>query len=182
MSSDYLHRSLLRVVEPATEPLTLAETKLYLRVDGTSEDTLITDLIVAVRIAAEEYLRLSLIEQTWKLTFEDYIDSSILLPRGPVVSISGVTLIDREGGATIVNSDLYELSADRRYLALESDFYAHRIEIEYICGYDDASSVPAPIRQGMLAHMATLFDGRETGASLPPATIQFYQPFREILL
>ena len=44
-------RLLLRVAAPASEPLTLAETKLYLRVDHTAEDTLMNNLITAAREA-----------------------------------------------------------------------------------------------------------------------------------
>ena len=44
------------VVAPATEPVTLAEAKLFAKASGTTDDTLITDLIVGARKLAEEWL------------------------------------------------------------------------------------------------------------------------------
>ena len=67
---------------PMTEPLTLAETKLALRVDGNEDDNMIIGLIKAARIMAEEYLRRSLITQTWKLQFDNFAPSIVNLPRG----------------------------------------------------------------------------------------------------
>ncbi|MBY0407045.1 MAG: head-tail connector protein, partial [Rickettsiales bacterium] len=53
-------RLLERATAPVAEPLTLAETKLYLRVSGGDEDALIGDMIASARIMAEQWLRRSL--------------------------------------------------------------------------------------------------------------------------
>ena len=45
-----------RTGSPATEPVTLADAKAHLRVDGTDEDAYITGLIGVARVAAEERL------------------------------------------------------------------------------------------------------------------------------
>ena len=70
--SNNRERRLERITAPASEPVTLAEAKLYLRVDGTSEDSLISDLIVAARLSEETWLKLSLITHSWKLVYKDY--------------------------------------------------------------------------------------------------------------
>jgi hypothetical protein len=49
------YRSLVRVTEPANNPVTLAEAKLHLRIDNSDEDTLITSLINAATRWAEDY-------------------------------------------------------------------------------------------------------------------------------
>ena len=50
---------------PAVEPVTLAEAKAHLRVDGSAEDTLIASLIVTSRLHVEAALGLALITQSW---------------------------------------------------------------------------------------------------------------------
>ena len=50
---------------PAVEPVTLAEAKAHLRVDGTAEDTLIASLIITSRLHLEAAPGLALITQSW---------------------------------------------------------------------------------------------------------------------
>lgn len=58
------------VTAPATEPVTSAEAKAWMKVDSTDDDTLIGNLITAAREAAEKYTRRAFITQTWKLTVD----------------------------------------------------------------------------------------------------------------
>ncbi len=58
------------VTPPSVEPVTLAEVKLFARVDITDDDALLTSLITAARRRVEVELRQSLITQT----FDFYID------------------------------------------------------------------------------------------------------------
>lgn len=52
---------------PAVEPVTLAEAKAHLRVDGTAEDTLIGSLIVTSRLHVEAAMGLALVTQSWSV-------------------------------------------------------------------------------------------------------------------
>ena len=62
--------TLFLVTGPATEPLTLAEAKSWLRVDGTTEDGLIQSLITSARLAVEAATNRLLIAQQWRWSFE----------------------------------------------------------------------------------------------------------------
>jgi uncharacterized phiE125 gp8 family phage protein len=171
-----------RSVQPVTEPLSLAEAKLYLRVDGCAEDALIMDMIVAVREAAENYLHKSLMTQSWILVCEKYTPSVIRLPKGPVQSISSVKTRDPNGNESVVGTGLYHLSAIEGAVHVESPILAHEIRITYACGYGDAEDVPSPVRQGMLMHLAALYEDRLGGINLPTSTIAFYRPYRNVRL
>lgn len=79
-----------------TEPVTLAEAKLHLRVDGTDEDTLIGGLISAAREACEDRIEGTIPVTAWQLTLDAFPDA-IKLPRGPVVSVDSVKYLDSSG-------------------------------------------------------------------------------------
>lgn len=177
-------RLLTRVSAPANEPLTLAETKLYLRVDGSNEDTLINDLIVAARMTAESWLKRSLITQSWKLAYDDYICEEVDLPMGPVNSITSVIVVNRDNTTQTISDSTYYLNAAKDALILDTVTFGFRIEVTYITGYDDATAVPKPIKQGMLEHIAAMYDSRgDVGqTALPEQTICLYLPFREVHL
>ena len=63
-------RSLSIVTAPTLEPVTLTEAKAWARIDTTDDDTVVTGLITAARMAGEEYLRRTLISTSYKLTID----------------------------------------------------------------------------------------------------------------
>lgn len=181
--STHRNRLLARVTAPVSEPVSLAEAKLYLRVDGSAEDTLIADLIVAARLSAEDYLRSSLITQSWKLAHDDYIQERIALAMGPVSSISSITMVARDGTTQVVSANAYYLNAAGDGVMVDNVVFGNRVDIVYVTGYGDSTKVPTPIKLGMLAHIAAMYDARGVGESaLPAQSIAFYAPFRRIYL
>lgn len=166
------------VTAPATEPVTLEDAKLYLRVDGSTEDTLISTMITASRMAAEQYMRRSLITQVRKIAYDDYAPAVITVPFGPVQSIDSVKLISRDGTEVTVNSAYYTLAAGKEKVISDSSLLGSRVEITYTAGYGNASAVPASIRQGMLAHIACLFENRGGEGALPQLACALYKPYQ----
>ena len=177
-------RLLTRVTAPATEPVTLAEAKLYLRVDSNIEDSLITDLIVAARMSAEAWLKSSLITQSWKLVYNDYLDESIELPMFPVVSIASVVVVNRDSTTQTISASNYYLSAAKNMLLFDNYVSGFSIEITYNTGYGAAAQVPSPIKYGILAHVAAMYDERGLirQEKLPHQVSTLYAPFREVVL
>lgn len=166
---------------PASEPLTLTEAKDYLKVSGADDDTLISNLIVAARQAAEKFLKISLISQSWKLSYDQYAPSVIILPMGRAQSITSVKAISRDESTTDISSSTYYLSAGNQNLVFEATVVSHRVEIIYVSGYGaSASDVPYAIRQGMLAHIAAIYDGRAGGNVIPWQSKEFYSPYRVV--
>lgn len=175
--------ALARTIAPASEPLTLADTKLFLRVDSNSEDTLITDMIIAARMEAEQFLRRALITQTWKLAFDEYLDQQVQLPVTPVIAITSINAFDRAGVSQLIDSDVYYLSATKDVLTIDTIIFSHRVEVLFSAGYGADSDVPAPIRQGMLHHIAGMYDVRGfESVFMPEITQRLYMPFREVRL
>lgn len=177
-------RLLSCVTPPSGEPVTLAEAKLYLRVDSSDEDALIGDLIPAARVAAENWMKRSLMTQSWKLTFDYGIPDCVGLAMGPVNAITSVALVSRDTTTQTLDNGSYWLNAARTELMLDSMVMAFRVEIVYATGYGDAAAVPRPIKQGMLAHIAAMYERRgEDGImALPEQAAALYMPFREVRL
>lgn len=174
----YVPRLLERVSLPASEPITLAEAKLFLRVDGTEDDALITDIISAVREVAEQHLRASLVTQSWMLAFDDAAPEKTELSMGPVVSVTSVKLVQADASESVMSASLYHLSSTRDVLVFDQAALAHRVEITYAAGYGDATDIPQPIRQGMLVHAASLYSQRDLSEALPPVSKDLYRFYR----
>ena len=87
----------------ATEPITAAEVKSWLKVDFTDEDTLIASLITQVRELAEEASGLSLIDKTIEYFEEDtdIISDWVKLPYPVHTAITAVVY----NGETLTSSD-----------------------------------------------------------------------------
>lgn len=175
-------RSFTVVIPPASEPLTLSETKLFLRVDGATDDTLITDLITAARQMAEQHLHRSLITQTLKLSLDNSLPERVRLPHGPVQSLSSIIMFARDGSQTVLDPENYYLAAEKELLHVCVPVLGHRIEITYVAGYGAVSDIPESIRQGMLLHIAALYDREAVAGAIPEATANLYYPFREVRL
>src|SRR6266516_4404400 len=60
------------ITPPAVEPLTLAEAKQHLRVDGDEENPLISGLIAAARRTCENFQGRAYVLQGWRLTADDF--------------------------------------------------------------------------------------------------------------
>jgi len=197
----YPSRLLVCVSLPASEPIALADAKLYLRVSITDDDTLIAGLITAARMVAEETMRRSLITQSWKLAYDGCLLLSphwrlpqnyflrtpmvVRLPRGPVNSITSITAFAQDNSSTTIDPSTYTMDAAQDAVV----FYmppiaARRVEIVYATGYGSSgSNVPQPIIDGMLAHIGMMYDQRgEASADLPPQSVALFSPYRDMRL
>ena len=120
----YQNRGNRITVEPAVEPVTLAEMKDQLRIDGTDDDAFLTDSITEARQEIEDLTGLSLITQSWQLTIDRWpngrepwwdgtvqahintlsgVNRSLEIPRYPLQSITSVTTYDEAGNGTVEN-------------------------------------------------------------------------------
>ncbi len=182
MKEEYQERLLTEASLPAEEPLTLAEAKLYLRVDHDEEDAAITQMIVAARQAAEHYLKRTLVSRQWKLIYACTLPMHVRLPMGPVTSVASMSVVDEDDVSATVDEELYALNASRTQLCISQAITGYRIEIIYTAGYGNAASVPASIKQGMLAHVEAIYEGRGEAFVLPDAALALYFPHREVSL
>lgn len=157
------------VTAPTVEPLTLSEAKLFLRVDQTTEDALITAMIVAARQWVENFTWRPLCSQTWKLNLnDDEITEFLGINKGPVQSITHIKYFDtlnvQNTMATgVYQQDLLNEPAIIRITTMP-DFYdrLNAMEIQFVCGYGVAASVPDAIKQAMYLMLGHWYEHRES--------------------
>jgi uncharacterized phiE125 gp8 family phage protein len=168
---------------PAMEPLSVAETKIYLRQDHAEDDALIATLIAAARSHVESVTRKAMITQQWKWIGDVWPVEGINLPIAPFQALEGISLFEADGAE--LNWPLAEVEQNRQsgkcsiYLAPTSsvmprlrDFDA--VEISYRTGFGDAATdVPEDLRLAMLRLIGHWYEHREavlmagSGAVIP---------------
>lgn len=154
---------------PAEEPLSLAETKAFLKLDDAVEDGLVATLIAAARLHVEGTTALATINQSWRVVLDAWPECrEVRLPVGPLLSLSAVTVFDGEGEPHELELAQFELdAATPRVLwpaAVEGASPRERqgIEIDYVAGFGEApEDVPADLRQAMLTLVAYWFEHRD---------------------
>lgn len=85
------------ITAPAAEPLTLAQAKLYLKVDASDDDTLLMEQIRTSRQWCEAFTRRALISQVWDFGLERFPVGEIRLPHGKASKIHWIKYTDPAG-------------------------------------------------------------------------------------
>jgi len=154
-----------KVITPPTEPVTLADARLHLRVTDTSEDTLIASLTTAAREYCEHYLQRSIGSQTLELALDEFPEGAIELEHGPCISITSIKYIDTTGveqtlaGAAYTLDDYSHKSwAVRAYGTEWPDTLeaANVVKVRYVAG-----STPSAVIAAMKLIIGHLYENRE---------------------
>jgi uncharacterized phiE125 gp8 family phage protein len=191
--------ALFPLIGPQIEPVSVAELKAHLRIDGTAEDAVVASLITTARLQIEAALALALITQSWSWTFDRWPRrASVELPVSPVQQINAVTVV-QAGGAATMPSSAYILDGHgigARLIARDNwpqpSIAALGVEIRLVAGFGTTpADVPAAIRQALLVlaahwHSRRDADGRCNGTAagapscgpLPPDVNDLLAPYR----
>ncbi len=186
----------IALTPPPTEPVSLVEARLYLRLDQSEEDGLLGTLITAARLMVEAASGRVLIDQGWRLVLDHWPEGGeIRLPLSPVSAVSAARVYDAAGQAQTVSPAALALDvvADPPVIRVlgpvpEPGRERAGIEIDIVAGYGPAAAdVPALLRQAVLRLAARWFElrgdvvGRDA-ASLPQAIMALVAPFRRARL
>lgn len=173
-----------RLTDPATEPVSLAEAKAHLRVDGSDEDAVIEAMIGAARDYCESYCNRAWAESTW-LYIVDTLpagDDALWLPDPAVTSIASITYVDNNADVVTLTSSDYSLDAPRQELRPTDDWPndANRIAISYTSA---PASVPKAVKAAMLLVLTDLYEVRSASVvgvniAANPAVKALLQPHR----
>ena len=174
------------VTPPAEEPVSLAEAKQHLRVDGGDDDLLIGSLISAARQAAETKTGRQLITARWKLVLDAFPGPSlmqsatgasfslpghaILLAKCPVQSAVSIEYLDMNGTTQMMPASDYVLDAACEPARLTPAFgktwpptlpQMGAVSVTFDAGYGTASAVPEGLKSWIKLRVGSLYGHRE---------------------
>ncbi len=156
---------------PTSEPVTLAEAKLYTRVDTDVDDTLIESFIVAARHQAENHLRRQLMTATYELILDSFPGSdTIKLPMAPLISVTSVAYLDTVGDnqtLTVTDDYIVDIKSEPGRIFLpdgatwpSTENRPSTVVITYVAGYASAALVPEPIKTWIMMAVSSMYDNR----------------------
>ena len=177
---------------PGAEPLTLAEVKAHLRLDGDEEDVLLSSLIKTAREHLERETGLCLIAQNWRLYLDRWPrDGVIRILKSPVQEIQKITVYDAQGAASEVLLEDHLLDGKGRPARLwlrerpEPGRSANGIEIDFSAGFGETGAdVPDTLKRAMSIHIGHMFVFRgaispaQQPAGIPDGYERLIAPFR----
>jgi len=157
----------------ATLPFTLTEAKLWLKVDNSDEDDLITDLIEEVKDAAEGHLDTYLYNTTITEYLDAFPDDSdpIYLSVCEVSSVTSITYTDIDGntGQTFSSSSyVVDNTGVQPKISLANNESwpstleeAKTVTVTYVVGYGaSAGDEPAKVRKAMRLMLSEIYHNR----------------------
>ncbi len=167
----------IKVTDATVEPITLAEAKMWTRIDIPDEDTFFEQICIpAARQEAERRMNRTILTTTWLLQLDAFPDCSCIRVHWPLLqSVTHVKYIDPTGAQLTLDPATYVLDKTsepgRLCLAPGASWPAtqadriNAVEVEYKAGWEAAAKVPAVIKQWVALFAATLFNNRELLAS-----------------
>ena len=178
----------IKTVEPASEPVTLAEAKAHCRVEVSDDDAYITALITGVRIVAEQELQRTLITSTYKLILDGFPSDQIDLPYPVLQSVTSLKYYDEAGVQQTLSAGLYRVDAVGQPGSIsttdawpKTQSRQDAVEVVYVAGWTAAANVPQNIKQWMLMRIETLYDTR-ADFSVGRGLVSIDMPFANSLL
>lgn len=160
----------LRLITPPTvEPVSVETVKLFLRVDGTEEDTLIMSLATGARETGEGLARRAFITQTLEMVINDWPPKFVLaLMRPPLQNVVSVKYYDKNNVEATWTDYTVNARSEPGRIHFNSTpgttlSESGGIVVRYVAGYgNSANDVPQQIKDAILALTAYRYENRES--------------------
>ena len=147
-----------------TGVISLADAKAHLRVDHSTDDTLITSLIKTAGEIVEEYTGTYLSSCTF-VAYADCFREFMLVHAGPDARITGVGYTQEDGTSATVNTSHYHVDVKSYPIRLQFDHIPSdvddRLNAVQIKGSAGYTTVPSALKSAMLLIIGHLYEHRK---------------------
>lgn len=156
------------ITPPTSQPVTLAEARDQARIELDCDDATLAAMIRTATLACEDFTRLALIEQTWKMTFDFFPGRCLEIPKG-VLSVTSFNVIAEDDTATLVPATSYNVSTGaygrlvlRNSVTLPTtERVVDGYEVTWAAGFGtDWNAVPQGLRDGILRYVTWSYEHR----------------------
>lgn len=174
----------IRLTEPASEPVTTTEAKARIDVVFSDDDTQIADLISAARRAIEDYCNRPFVEATWAVLYGGdlpTLDAPLCVPLKGITAVTQVTYKDTNGTTqTWAESGNWIFDAERQEITPDDAWPdGTDLRIAATAGNGDSPlDIPGTIKQAILF---LVWDYYEPHDELQKRAFRLADPYRERL-
>ena len=186
---------LIKVSQPTSEPVTLAEAQLHLRLDTAGsppahpDDALVQAFISASRESAESYTGVTIAACEYEAQGTP-TNEKLSLQTHPVNSVSSVTYQDGDGVTQTVDAADYYVDnfAKPAVLVFKKNTPVQDVTVRFTAGFTDGQSpnpypTPSAVKAAILLMLGNLYENRETVSAIesferPQSATYLLTPYR----
>ena len=167
--------------------ITLSDMKDFLKVTGTSEDTIIQALINAAIARAEKFMNRDLLTTTW-INYRESFYEDLTLRRGGFQSLTTIEYLSDESYATLASTE-YQVSIGGIFGKIceievpTSDKDCNDVKITFKSGFgDDSDAIPEDIKLALQMDVSFLYSNRgdctNVNMDMPVAVEAIYKGYK----
>jgi len=170
------------ITPPSVEPVTLAEQKLWSKIDGNDDDAIVTSLIEDARAQTEICTDRTMLATSIEIWLNCWPGAKFSLPRPNLISVTSVKYYDESEALQTLSTDSYAVlapagdRAEKGQIALKPgqawpDLGATEwpIRIIYVAGYGtSADDVPEGIKSALKSFVSSMYAIRDSEGTCGP--------------
>ena len=147
---------------PTFEPVSLAEIKQWLNIDGGQDDAVVASLIAMSIDSLQRSLGHRLADREVVIEFDQF-SNFLKLPVSPVSAITSVTYLDSQGTRQTVDPVTYRSKLNTLIPHVKAERWpsGSQIEVTVRAGYTSAETVPATLKHAVAVMVADHYLNRE---------------------
>lgn len=177
-------KRIVRLTQPAAEPITLTEAKAHLRVDDTAEDTLITAMISAARDYCERYCNRAWAEADFLETFDSFNDNGLPLTDPGAKELIAIEYLSADGTPGTISVSDCTLDTELGIIDYSGDWPAGatRVKVSYTAGANADQSSPEYVPESVILAMKLVLTDMYENRAAQQWTQIFENPAADRLL